>query len=240
MKILAIGNSFSQDATRYLAKVARGAKESIKVVNLYIPGCPLDTHYRNMLSEKPAYSMEFGGETTGFFVSLKEALLSDSWDVVTIQQASGKSPNYSTYQPYATALVDYVRLHVPKAKVLVHMTWAYEEGSDRLANLGFAHFEDMSKEVFASYRKLAEDVQADGIIPSGEVLLGLYRAGISEIHRDTFHASLGVGRYALALTWFAVIYGKRVGELESFALDVPCEEQILCTARRIVDKTVFG
>ena len=120
------------------------------------------------------------------------------------------------------------------------MTWAYEEGSDRLANLGFAHFEDMSKEVFASYRKLAEDVQADGIIPSGEVLLGLYRAGITEIHRDTFHASLGVGRYALALTWFAAIYGKRVSELESLALDVPCEEQILCAAREIVDKTVFG
>ena len=54
------------------------------------------------------------------------------WDVVTIQQVSGKSPYYETYQPYLNKIVEYVRLCVPKAKIAIHQTWAYEQDSHRL------------------------------------------------------------------------------------------------------------
>ena len=51
-KILSISNSFGVDATRYLYGVARAAKEDIKIVTLYIGGCSLYRHYRNMLSDE--------------------------------------------------------------------------------------------------------------------------------------------------------------------------------------------
>ena len=51
MRVLAIGNSYSQDATRYLYGIARAGGVDVKVVNLYIGGCSLSRHYRNMLSE---------------------------------------------------------------------------------------------------------------------------------------------------------------------------------------------
>ena len=41
MKVLAIGNSFSQDATRYLHQIAKANQFDLKVVNLYIGGCSL-------------------------------------------------------------------------------------------------------------------------------------------------------------------------------------------------------
>ncbi len=44
MNILAIGNSFSQDATRYLYDIALSDNVNIKVVNLYIGGCSLELH----------------------------------------------------------------------------------------------------------------------------------------------------------------------------------------------------
>jgi len=69
INVLAIGNSFSQDATRYLRKVAQAAGDDIKVVNLYIGGCPLWRHYKNICEDAPAYSLEIDGESTGFFVS---------------------------------------------------------------------------------------------------------------------------------------------------------------------------
>ena len=31
--------------------------------------------------------------------------------------------------------------------------------------------------------------------------------GIEKLHRDTFHAGLGLGRYAIALTWYRVLTG---------------------------------
>ena len=109
MRILAIGNSFSQDATRYLHKIARAAGEKLTVVNLYIGGCSLRTHYLNMLTDARKYTIVFNGVSTGFNTSLSEALASDEWDVITLQQASINSGIYDTYTPYITELAAYVR-----------------------------------------------------------------------------------------------------------------------------------
>ena len=38
----------------------------------------------------------------------------------------------------------------------------------------------------------------------------LIENGITRLHRDSFHASFDVGRYALALLWFRVLTGKSV------------------------------
>lgn len=66
MNVLCIGNSFSQDATRYLHQIAEAAEDALKVVNLYIGGCPLRRHYNNILEDAKAYAMEFNGVNTGF------------------------------------------------------------------------------------------------------------------------------------------------------------------------------
>ena len=59
MKILSIGNSFSQDAHRYLHKLAKQEGVDLKTVNLYIGGCSLRTHYLNMLGDYANYIFEF-------------------------------------------------------------------------------------------------------------------------------------------------------------------------------------
>ena len=85
MDILSIGNSFSQDAQRYLHRIAKADGYTLNAFNLIIGGCPLSLHYRNMISEERAYTLEMNGENTGLTVSLKDALLNRNWDVVTIQ-----------------------------------------------------------------------------------------------------------------------------------------------------------
>ena len=47
MNILSIGNSFSQDAQRYLHRIAKADGCTLNTFNLYIGGCPLSLHYRN-------------------------------------------------------------------------------------------------------------------------------------------------------------------------------------------------
>ena len=210
MNILSIGNSFSQDAQRYLHRIARTDDVYLDTFNLYIGGCPLSTHYRNMLNEQRVYTLEMNGEGTGFKVSLKEALLNRDWDILTVQQASRKSPYYETYQPYLNKLVEYVRLCVPKAKIVVHQTWAYEQDSARLDELGYKDHVDMFNDVKLSYNMAAKEINADFIIPSGEVFQKLILSGIEKVHRDTFHASYGLGRYTLGLLWYAMLTGNDV------------------------------
>lgn len=212
MNILSIGNSFSQDAHRYLHGIAKAGGYALSTFNLYIGGCPLSKHYRNMLSEERAYSLEMNGENTGFYVSVKEALLSRDWDVVTVQQQSGRSPRYETYQPYLTKLAEYIRQHCPQAKLVVHQTWAYEEGCKMLADLGYNRRIDMFSGIREAYEKAAQDIKADFLIPSGEVFQNLLSLGVENIHRDTYHASLGVGRYALGLAWYAALTGNDISD----------------------------
>ncbi len=46
IKILCIGNSFSEDAMKYLHAIAKCGGMEVKTVNLYIGGCPLIKHWK--------------------------------------------------------------------------------------------------------------------------------------------------------------------------------------------------
>ena len=48
MNILSIGNSFSQDAQHFLHDLSMHGEEEIYSVNLYIGGCSLETHSKNI------------------------------------------------------------------------------------------------------------------------------------------------------------------------------------------------
>lgn len=211
MDILSIGNSFSQDATRYIHGIARADGETVNTANLYIGGCPLEKHFRNMHTNEKAYELQYNGSDTGFFVSLDEALLNRSWDVVTLQQKSADSFDYDTFTPYISSLAAHVRKLVPKARIFVHQTWSYEVFGERIVKR--AGTDDPWKildMIVSSYAKAAKEINADGLIPSGELFKSLFDHGIKKLHRDKYHATLGCGRYALGLLWYRVICGKSV------------------------------
>ncbi len=211
MNILSIGNSFSQDAQRYLSRIARADGVKLTTFNLYIGGCPLSRHYRNMMGDVRDYILEMNGDTTGFPMSIKEALLSRNWDMVTLQQVSSESVDYSTYQPYLDSLVEYVRKLCPKAKIVLHETWAYLSGSVRLTEeMGYTDCSDMYLDIKKAYESAAADIKADMVIPSGSLVQYLVDAGVDKLYRDNFHASRGTGRYALGLLWYNVLTGNSV------------------------------
>ena len=234
MKILSIGNSFSQDAQRYLHRLARKEGVGLKSVNLYIGGCPLRSHYINILDDNKAYDFEFNGESTGIKVSIREALASDNWDYVTIQQASPFSGHYETYAPYIETIAEYIKKYCPNAKILIHQTWAYEDGSEKLMRVGYASGKEMLSAICDSYNKAAIAINAYGVIPCGEAMMRALDFGMEKIHRDTFHASCGAGRYLLALCWYKFLTKKDITDNAFNDFDVPVTEE----EREIVIKAV--
>lgn len=244
MKILAIGNSYSSDATRYLYGIARAGGVKMKVVNLYIGGCSLYRHYRNMLSADKAYSLELNGVSSGFYVSLSEALLSDEWDVVTLQQCSHESTLADSYEPYLSRLAAFVREYAPKAKLYIHQTWAYENECARLAKAHVETSEEMLRRLSENYLSAAERIDAAGIIPSGDAMYRYHMEVWPEasVYRDTFHANLGVGRYLLGCVWFTALCGTSVDGNTFRDFDVAVTEEEVLRAQRIAELAVdeFG
>ena len=238
MQILAIGNSFSQDAMRYLHEVAKADGVKLTTVNLYIGGCSLYRHFQNIMADNKAYAMEFNGQTTGFEASIKEALLTREWNAVTFQQVSGNSKNYNTFQPYLNELSAYTEKYAPKAKQYLHQTWAYEDESTRLVTeQGFATSADMFKEVENSYNLAKDEINASGLIPSGELMLLMSQKGI-KVHRDTFHASFGAARYGLALLWYGYFTGNDVMANKFTNFDVPVTQEEITTVKECVAKVL--
>ena len=237
MNILSIGNSFSQDAQRYLNRLAKHNGLNVRAVNLYIGGCSLETHYLNMLDDLPNYTYEFNGESTGLKLSIRQALTSCHWDVITLQQASHYSAKSATYFPYIEALAAYVRKYCPHAKLVIHETWAYAEGSDRLKNVaGFESADDMLAALRDSYKKAAEAISAYCTIPCGEAMRYAEKAGITGIHRDTFHASLGAGRYLLSLCWLKTLTGIDISEDSFQGFDAPVTDEERAIVIRAVNE----
>ena len=108
--VLSIGNSFSQDAHCYLHDFAKSEGEDIETVNLFVGGCSLERHYRNMVGNKREYTIEINGHRAdGFLCSIDEALTARQWDFVTLQQASPLSYLIDSYEPYLQRLAEHVR-----------------------------------------------------------------------------------------------------------------------------------
>lgn len=206
LRILAVGNSYSEDATRYLHQIARADGFDLSVVNLYIGGCPLSLHYKNFVYDKSAYDLQLNGFSSGVAVSLKQ-VLENRFDVITVQQASHESWNYEFYQPYLNRNLEFIDKYAPKSKIFIHQTWAYPNESERIAKFGFGDRNEMFASIKISYENAYDEINPCGIIPSGQTVQKLIANGIKNVFRDSLHVSLGVGRYALGLAWYEYLTG---------------------------------
>ena len=224
-KILVIANSFGVDATRYLHGVARSEGKQIKVVTLHIGGCSLYRHYRNMLSDEKAYEYYINGINSGLKVSLKEALLSDEWSIVTLHQCSPKSAVWSSYEPYLTELSAYVKRLAPAAKQYIQSTWSFADGCPRFAISDCAGREDMIPRVRECYTRAAELINAYATIPSLDAMCELYDKIGAATYRDGFHANYGATRYMLACLWYMVFFKTDISENSFRDFDIEVSEQ---------------
>ena len=128
-KILVIGNSFGEDATHFLHDLALTRGINTKVVNLYIGGCSLERHWRNIENEAKDYEYQLNGRATGNKVSIQDALAEEKWDYIVIQQSSHDSGWLDTYEPFMGWIAEYIKKEAPWAKFMLQETWAYEVDS---------------------------------------------------------------------------------------------------------------
>lgn len=241
MKILSIGNSFSDDAQRYLHEIAAAEGVEIETLNLCIGGCSLETHASHVKDGAKAYFFHYNGDVENpELITLQEGIAMRDWDVVTVQQVSTLSFKEESFYPYAHEVIAYVREKLPNAKIYVHQTWAYEHKCPRSYEITDGKgSEFMLDGLRGAYERLKSEIGADAIIPSGELMEMLRLNGASKIYRDTYHASYGLGRYAVGLLWYKLFTGKDVSDNSFSALDEEVSREDLEIARRCVSSLEF-
>ena len=130
LKVLMIGNSFSESVLIYLPQmVEAGKSHKLYLVNAFIGGCTLERHCRNIDREekKPGlkpYSYSSPGEPVRK-ENLSDIIKSRKWDIISIQQGSTHSPYKEKTHAFAAKLIAHVKKLAPQAEIVVHQTWAY-------------------------------------------------------------------------------------------------------------------
>jgi len=170
MKILAIGNSFSANSTKFFKEIVRSAG-GCKLVfgHACIGGCPLEKHYRLAMKHERSPGNPDGKPYwhNGRRMSLKAMLKMEKWDYVTIQQYSMYSFQIGTYRPWGKRLYNYIKKYAPQAEIVFHQTWAYREDDRELFNRKFTP-EKMYRDLAHAYRTIAKELGIKRIIPVGD------------------------------------------------------------------------
>ncbi|MGN0867144.1 MAG: DUF4886 domain-containing protein [Oligosphaeraceae bacterium] len=173
VRLLNVGNSFTWSLHPYLGKmVEHEGKHKLVHKQCSVGGCELSRHWRYVeefeKEGKRVYSWDRDEAGNEVFISLKEALASAPWDVVTVQQASHESWRPECYLPWGEKLVNYIRENAPQATVMLQRTWSYRSDAPRLAEWGITQ-EEMYHRLWLAYQEFARKMNLP-VIPAGDAI----------------------------------------------------------------------
>ena len=216
IKILTIGNSFSEDATRWICQIAESAGVNVIIGNLYLSGCSLKNHWINAANNNEIYTyykLTSTAITKTSNITMKESILDEDWDFITFQQFSGFSGLYSTFQPYLKNLINYVNGLATNndVKFALNMTWAYSTDS---THEDFTYYNNNQASMYNAITKAHQQAIAETginiVIPCGTAIQNgrtnkYLNAVGDELTRDGHHLDVGIGRYIAGLTFFETL-----------------------------------
>lgn len=219
IKILAIGNSFSQDAIEtYLFELAQAENIQVVIGNLYIGGASLDLHWNNAKDDKAAYQYRkidvTGNKTNTPETSIVTALADEDWDYISFQQVSGYSGIFYTYINPLPLLYDYVEPKAtnPDVKFILHQTWAYSQDSTHKRFVSYNNDQlTMYKSIVDAVWRARHLAPIDIIVPAGTAIQNGRTSSLGDTFcKDGYHLEVNYGRYTAACTWFETLFNKSV------------------------------
>ena len=243
IKVLAIGNSFSQDAVeQYLYELAKAQGDSLVIGNAYIGGCSIERHYNNLRGDSALYDYRkvVGGIKAEYKkVTLQRIIRDEDWQIISLQQSSplsGVPKSYALLPAFKRLVATYAsNLHV---QFVWHMTWAYasEFKDKRFATYG-NNQRDMYRDIVSAMLGALPSADIQRIIPSG-IAIQLLRYRLGDIAcRDGMHLSYTLGRYTAACTWCEFLTGKNI-DGDSWHPDTITDEEAT-TCQQAAHEAIF-
>ena len=229
LKVLDIGNSYTQDAQTYLPQIikASGIDNDFSLYRAFRPSASFKTWVDCWNdSDNEYYSIDFCAGTSLGGISgsgsasdgalFRKALQSVKWDIILIHQVSTYSNDYSLWEGngaggYLQELIRIIRVTNPQATIGYLMThsyrgsyWANSEGSSYLR---WRNIADATKQLKLEYG-------IDFIIPYGTAVQNLRASSLNdgyEFSEDGTHMGAGLGDYVAGCCYFESLLAPRYG-----------------------------
>ena len=216
VRVLAIGNSFSQDAVeQYLWELAQEAGVKMVIGNAYRGGQGFHSHWIDVTEANNTFEyrkVQDGRRTNRPHSALADIITDEPWNYITFQQVSQESGLTTTFEPYLTELIQYTQgLQTnPNAIYGYHQTWAYSHDS---THGGFANYGNRQEVMYDSICQAVQYATAmhpelSFVVPSGTAIQNARTTYLGDnMNRDGYHLDLKMGRYTAACAWLEAITG---------------------------------
>lgn len=201
IKILTIGNSFSDNAITYLPEIVGSVPGySVDIARASLGGCSLERHASLMAaSEEDPDHKPYQNQ-----YSLQDLLQMEDYDFVTIQQVSSLSFKPETFHPHAGELIRLIEEYQPDAEIVIHQTWAYPNAG-RLKDWNIS-YDEMYEGLVNSYDLLSKQYDLS-IMPVGSAFYLTHQKNdrIDLWSDDRHHANVN-GCYLAGCVWFGKLF----------------------------------
>ena len=216
VRVLAIGNSFSQDAVeQYLWELAEEAGVKMIIGNAYRGGQGFQSHWIDVTEANNTFEyrkVQDGKRTNRPRTALADIITDEPWQYITFQQVSQESGLTTTFEPYLTNLIQYTQgLQTnPNAIYGYHQTWAYSHDS---THGGFANYGNLQEVMYDSICQAVQYATAmhpelGFVVPSGTAIQNARTTYLGDnMNRDGYHLDLKMGRYTAACVWLETLTG---------------------------------
>ena len=214
-KVLMIGNSFADDTIYHAKRAAASYGINLDIYDAYIGGCTLNQHYANIQSGDAVYRMgSMNGDRWIYEsnVSLSYIVTSNTWDVITFQQASAEIGRQGTYSNLGNLVQAVKDIALGNPKYYWHQTWAYDYDYADYYDY-FSYFNNDQEAMFeALVERYNEDVVPlnlfEKTIFNGTAVQNVRSSYMGDTFtRDGKHMSSVHGRYLLTCNFLSVVFG---------------------------------
>lgn len=223
LKVLFIGNSFTDDAVKYLPQVLKGSGVTdYTVAQLYYGGRTMPEYASKFdTAEYTLYKAEAGAgtwTTHGSKVSIAQVAAGGRWDIVTFQEHTGNRLGWSWTDEEKNAIqAMFDKVNATQEKKPDYY-WILSQAYFNMSKIGSASQPYMTwpKEntkaaqkqmydvIVAQGKKVMETFPFKGIIATGTMLQNLRTTALNtngwDQTRDGYHMEHGTARYGAALT----------------------------------------
>lgn len=219
LKVLFIGNSFTKDAVEHIpGMLAAAGIKDIKLYHMYYGGRRVYEYNDgySSVADYHCYQCENGASTwtdvTGH--SLHEIVSSDKWDIVTIQEHTGRAVAWDWTESQKAAfegLVSKIKADCPDKTPDFYfiMSQAYQDlgkiaSADR-GNVTFSNTAEMYDVIVSMTKKLMADIPFKDVIATGTYLQNMRTSVLNnsmDLSRDGYHMDYGIARYGAACMIF--------------------------------------
>ena len=208
LRILAIGNSWSTNATEYLKNILANLGIEATVYNVVKGGASLKGYYNNTINNTREYFWTINGvrdDNDGNRYSISEILDKGEFDIITIQQVSGDGGAYNTFQPYINKFISFIEEKEPYDPIIYfHSTWAFPNQCDHpyLESKYEGSSDVMYSSIFSTWRNIIKDENMDKIIPSTYAVQEIRKIeGIGDIDKPDGRHLSPIGCFTVGCVW---------------------------------------